>query len=78
MDKYLRVHTPMSGFVRIEIATGNLDWESENLDPVAMKYAEKYLVIEGFVELGLVPGLAINNGSITINGVNVAALDDDH
>jgi hypothetical protein len=50
MDKYLRVHTPMSGFVRIEIATGNLDWESEDLDPVAMKYAEKYLVIEGFVE----------------------------
>jgi hypothetical protein len=50
MDKYLRVHTSMSGFVRIEIATGNLDWESENLDPVAMKYAEKYLVIEGFVE----------------------------
>ena len=50
MDKYLRVHTPTCGFVRSEIATGNLDWESGDLDPVAIKYAEKYLVIEGFVE----------------------------
>ena len=50
MDKYLRVHTPMSGFVRIEIATGDLDWESEDLDPAAMKYAERYLAIEGFIE----------------------------
>ena len=50
MEQYLRVHTPKGGFVRIEIATGNLDWENDDLDPVVRQYAKKYLVIEGFVE----------------------------
>jgi hypothetical protein len=50
MEKYLRVHTFMGGFVRIELATGNLGWEKEDLDPVMRQYAKKYLVMEGFVE----------------------------
>jgi hypothetical protein len=50
MEKYLRVHTSMGGFVRIEVATGNLGWEREDLDPVKRQYAKNYLVIEGFVE----------------------------
>jgi hypothetical protein len=50
MEKYLRVHTSMGGFVRIELATGSLGWERGDLDPVVRQYAKKYLVIEGFVE----------------------------
>jgi hypothetical protein len=50
MERYLRVHTSMGGFVRIEPTTGNLRWEREDLDPVKLQYAKKYLAIEGFIE----------------------------
>jgi hypothetical protein len=40
----------MGGFVRIEPTTGNLRWEREDLDPVKLQYAKKYLAIEGFIE----------------------------
>jgi len=50
MEKYLRVHTSMGGFVRIDPITGNLCWEREDLDPVKRQYAETYLAIEGFIE----------------------------
>jgi hypothetical protein len=50
MEKYLRIHTSMAGFVRVELDTGKLGWERTDLDPVMQQYAQKYLVLEGFVE----------------------------
>ena len=50
MEKYLRIHTSMGGFVRIEPATGNLYWERDDIDSARKQYAEKYLAIEGFIE----------------------------
>ena len=50
MENYLRIHTSMAGFVRIELGTGKLGWERSDLDPVMRQYAQKYLVFEGFVE----------------------------
>ena len=50
MEKYLRVHTSMAGFVRIDSTTGNLYWERGGLDSATRQCAEKYLAIEGFIE----------------------------
>jgi hypothetical protein len=50
MEKYLRVHTFIGGFVRIAIGSGHLTWEKNDLPPACQEYAEKYLTIEGFIE----------------------------
>ena len=50
MQKNLVVMTHAAGIVRINRRTGRILWEENNLDPVLMQYAKKYLVEEGFVE----------------------------
>jgi len=41
------------GTVHINHATGALNWERENLDPVIKSYIKKYLFDEGFIEHAL-------------------------
>ena len=41
------------GTVHINHATGALNWDRENLDPVIKSYIKKYLFDEGFIEHAL-------------------------
>jgi len=53
MRKYLVVITQAAGVARIDRKTGRIRWEQKNLDPALRRYARKYLVREGFIELAL-------------------------